>query len=283
MDTDLIIDVGLHQGEDTGFYLHRGYRVVAVDADERLIARARQVYADAVRRGRLHLVHCAVADTAGEVAFHLSGQTLWNSLRPEVSARRNLHQGTVTVPARRLPDLFDEYGVPLYCKIDIEGYDAVCLATLEEAAELPRYLSVETECVGEAERLTDAQALETLQRLHRLGYRRFKLVDQASLMVLSPERQFYGASTRWDRLWERLGLTGGCRCHTAVRVNRRRLCQRHRYDFPPGASGPFGEELDGRWLDVHEAREALLRHRRDYFRMPSAKNYGFWCDWHAAF
>ena len=31
---DLIYDVGMHRGEDTAFYLRKGFRVVAVEADQ---------------------------------------------------------------------------------------------------------------------------------------------------------------------------------------------------------------------------------------------------------
>ena len=34
---NLIFDIGFHKGEDTLFYLLKGYRVIAVDADPDLI------------------------------------------------------------------------------------------------------------------------------------------------------------------------------------------------------------------------------------------------------
>ena len=34
---NLIFDIGFHKGEDTLFYLLKGYRVIAVDADPNLI------------------------------------------------------------------------------------------------------------------------------------------------------------------------------------------------------------------------------------------------------
>ena len=30
---DLIVDVGAHNGDDTAFYLHKGYRVIAIEAN----------------------------------------------------------------------------------------------------------------------------------------------------------------------------------------------------------------------------------------------------------
>jgi FkbM family methyltransferase len=286
MDSHLIFDVGMHRCEDVAYYLWKGYRVFALDADPRLVDRARDDQAAAVQRGRLILLHCAVAAEDGEVELHLSEQTLYNSLKKELAGRENRLSGSVRVPARRLPELFREQGVPLYCKIDVEGYDSVCLATLEGAPELPRYISVETECSGDHDRLTDAQALETLNRLYRLGYRRFKLVDQSSLAVLSPSvPAFRERPTLWERVRNRLGLgkPASYSYGDLIADNRRRLRERHGYEFPESSSGPFGEDLDGEWLDYRAARRALLRHRWDYFHMSNAQASGFWCDWHATF
>ena len=41
MDRSLVYDVGMNNGDDTAYYLHLGYRVVAIDADPTLIERAK--------------------------------------------------------------------------------------------------------------------------------------------------------------------------------------------------------------------------------------------------
>jgi hypothetical protein len=162
--------------------------------------------------------------------------------------------------------------------------DIVCLETLQGTITLPPYISVETECIGDAEQLTESEALRTLEQLQALGYARFKLVDQTSLVVLSPAESLYRTKAPvHTRLKKRLGLGDHqpYNFDSATRKQRHHLEQRLGYAFPAGASGPFGSELDGEWLDPESARKTLLRHRRDYFRMPGAKPYGFWCDWHA--
>jgi len=42
MVSDLIYDVGLHNGADTAYYLHRGFRVVTIDANPVLTTAALQ-------------------------------------------------------------------------------------------------------------------------------------------------------------------------------------------------------------------------------------------------
>jgi len=48
---DLVFDLGFHRGEDTGYYLAMGRRVVAVDASAELIAAGRERFAAELAAG----------------------------------------------------------------------------------------------------------------------------------------------------------------------------------------------------------------------------------------
>lgn len=50
----------------------------------------------------------------------------------------------------------------------------------------------------------------------------------------------------------------------------------------PGSSGPFGEELVGKWYDYPQAKEILKKHREDKMKL-NEPAWTFWCDWHATF
>lgn len=263
----LIVDVGLHHGQDTAYYLSRGAAVVAIDADLRLIEQARGRFTDAVTAQRLHLIHAAVASASGTIAFHLSDNSEWNSLSSGIAARKHLGMTTIDVPAVTLAEIFRTHGTPGYCKIDVEGADLLCLESLKGYTPLPRFISVESECGGD-EGLTETAALGTLHALHGLGYQRFKLVDQATLAVLRPDTPFY-TSNIWKRVLHKF------------RPPRDVLARRLGWRFERGASGPFGEDLDGDWVNYSAAVSLLRAHRADYFRQPSASPFGFWCDWHA--
>jgi FkbM family methyltransferase len=271
----IVFDIGLHRGEDTAYYLARGYRVVGVDADVRMVERAAEKFASFVAEGRLRLLNAAVSERAGSaIAFHLSDNTLWSSADPDVAGRFGMRGAMVEVETVTLEDLIAEFGLPLYCKMDIEGLDAAAVRSLEQADELPQYISVETECLGEGQTIDDEEALATLRCLSRVGYRRFKLVDQRSLVVLEPGQAFYTVhDTAFNSL---LGKLGKRDWHL-----RRRTIRRVGYAFPAGATGPFGSDLESSWLDYDEACETLLFHRRDYFATRSPIPFGFWCDWHA--
>lgn len=51
----LVFDVGLHNGSDTAYYLHRGYDVVAVEANPRFCALAERRFAPEIAAGRLEI------------------------------------------------------------------------------------------------------------------------------------------------------------------------------------------------------------------------------------
>jgi FkbM family methyltransferase len=290
----LVFDIGAHEGEDTGFYLHQGHRVVAVDADPEMAAALSTRFAAAIESGRLVVLDRAVSDRDGSsLAFHRSTSSIWSSARREIADRSGTHRDTIDVPTTTLAALIAEHGVPDYCKIDIEGLDVVALRSLHGAPVLPTYVSVETECVAEGDDPAGHDPLATLKALRDAGYERYKLVDQRSLAVLSPRvRSYRRYESRWRRrlrarlkpLTRRLfpiDESAGYAIDPAVVARRRLLGRRHGYEFPLGASGPYGDALAGEWVPFDVAADMLLVHRDDYFAMSDAWSFGFWCDWHA--
>ena len=252
MDRRLIFDAGMHHCEDTKYYLYRGFIVVAVDADSSLIEQARLEHADAMSSGQLKLVNAAIGADQGSVKFYRSKRTVWSSLKSGISGRDQNDVEVLEVTMRRLSDLIAEFDVPYYCKIDIEGYDAISLRSLRGADELPGYISTESECLAEGEQISDAAALETLDALHDFGHRRFKLVDRRSLTVLDPRRatcRMRPAMT--ERLLKRLGIRhyGYWGYDAAVREHPEQMDRQVGYSLARGGSGPFGEDLKGPWTD----------------------------------
>jgi len=279
----LIFDVGFHRGEDTRTYLEMGYRVVAVDADPRNIAWAKNEFSREVDSGQLRLEHAAVSDSEGTIDFHLSKTTVWSSIKSGIADRRGRSDCNIQVPTRRLDRLFEQYGTPDYCKIDVEGYDAICAKTLLDYPHRPRFISVETECLAEGEKAGPETYLETLFVLRDLGYNRFKLVDQTSLQVLDAERIYDDRPLSFTAAISKFLNRGGYD-HLFRRVkrsSRTKLKERLGYEYPAGATGPFGDSLDGQWSTVDEAQSLIEFHRAAYFRMSTARDFGFWCDWHA--
>lgn len=216
---DLIFDVGMHAGHDTAFYLAKGFRVVAIEADPDLAAAGRKRFAKEIAAGQLRLLNVAVHTYDGTVTFYQNKAfDVWGTVSAEL-ADRNLKMGTasqqIEVPCRRFAGLLQEHGVPYYAKIDIEGNDHLCLQGLAELPVRPRHVSVETN-------LSDFDgSLDQLAVLWTLGYRRLKVVNQ---MIL-----------------HRLRMPQPAREGKYVD-----------YQFREHCSGPFGEETPGEWLTFEQ-------------------------------
>jgi len=123
-----------------------------------------------------------------------------------------------------LVDFFHEHGTPYYLKIDIEGSDLSAVTSLKQLTERPDFVSIETE-VNSFPRLR-----REVEVLRSLGYEKFKAVQQSTIAGSRLETHARDG-TRFEHVFERV------------------------------ASGPFGDDLPGKWLD----HKAILRAYRLIF------------------
>src|ERR1051325_11727477 len=139
----LIYDVGMNDGADTAFYLHQGYNVVGIDADPTMVEAVRERFANEVRNGRLTLLNVGIAEKPGTALFWIcEGFPEWNSFDRTLAAKDGKRHHSIEVRTVPFGDILDEYGVPHYLKIDIEGHDQFCVRALA-GGPLPRYISTE--------------------------------------------------------------------------------------------------------------------------------------------
>jgi FkbM family methyltransferase len=280
MNNNLIFDIGANTGQDTAYYLSKGYRVIAVDASPDMIRQIKQQLAAYVESGQLELLNYAISEQDGEVLnFYLSENTDWHSLDKNISNRDGKLVDTIQVESITLSRLVEKYGIPHYCKIDIEGYDTVALTSLETVQAIPQYISVESECLDDGNpNIPEEEILKTLNHLRRLGYQKFKLVDQVTLKVLPHRSPFYSKTYAPTLLNKALIKTNVV---IPPHKYRTHINNQNNYDFPAGGTGPFGAQLEGKWLTYEQAKETILFHRKDFFATKERKGYDFWCDWHA--
>lgn len=220
--SDLVYDIGMHDGEDTAFYLAKGFRVVAVEADPDLCLAAEQRFSRFVDEGRLTIVNRAIVPEPGPVTFYRSDVASWSTVIEEWDRGNRLlgHASEVLqVDGITLAEVIRAHGEPYYLKLDIEGMDRMALETLAATTSRPPYLSMETSF---ARRANFASVELDFQTLTRLGYNRFKIVDQDAIEQQVPPSP---------------ALTG-------------RYVD---YDFTSGQSGLFGEESPGEWLSAEAA------------------------------
>ena len=225
----LVYDVGMHRGEDTDYYLKKGFQVVGFEADPDLCAACRNRFAGEIEKGQLSIVEGAVAEAPGRknggraITFYRNrNKSVWGTASREW-ARRNESMGTtherVLVPAIDFPKCLQTYGIPHYLKIDIEGLDMVCLKALAAFHRKPDYVSIESEKVSFDKLLAELDLFE------RLGYTRFQAVQQETV---AKQREPNPA---------REG------CHAG-------------YRFKTGSSGLFGADLSDEWKTTAEIRDA---------------------------
>src|SRR5215467_3283732 len=69
MDPKLIYDVGMHNGDDTAYYLWRGFRVVAIEANPELVATAANRFRCEIEAGYLKILNVGIAAEDGELPF----------------------------------------------------------------------------------------------------------------------------------------------------------------------------------------------------------------------
>lgn len=163
---NLIYDVGFHKGEDTRVYLREGFRVVAIEANPLLAEEGKKLFAKEIQDGRLTLLNIGVGNEFGELDFWVNDYlTEWSSFDKSAGCRSGSACHSVKVKCIPLTEVFKEYGVPFYFKVDIEGYDIYCLQQIDPACK-PKYLS------------TEAWSVEWLRLLHEKGYTKFKIINQ---------------------------------------------------------------------------------------------------------
>lgn len=286
MEGDLIYDIGMHNGDDTAYYLARGFRVVAVEADPTLAAAARRRFESEIQSGRLVVLNVGVAAESVAAVFWINEvESHFNSFSSEAVARFGHPNHSVVIECKRLDEIIAEFGIPHFMKIDIEGNDIICCEQLGSLTK-PNFISVEM------------SQMNLLTRLRDLGYDRFKLIDQLSLRPVpagdpSPYLQFL----RWlhrganHRRQDRSLLLKICRAVPArmLRVldstgekrwgRSQPFVSRHlpEWNFKPGSSGTFGDDLPGEWLGWEDIARIWERDLHAHEKMGRE----FWCDLHA--
>jgi FkbM family methyltransferase len=267
-DSKLIFDVGANDGNDTAYYLGLGHTVVAIEADPALCDRLRDRYAQEIANGRVTVVNAAVAEEdRDERTFYVSRDNTESSLIRLMAERSGL-SARILVAGRSLCSLFSEYGVPWYCKIDIEGYDPAAVRGMSSCTGRPAYISCEGTGQPIGEIIGDERFLYTaLDALAAQGYRWFKLVDQESLLVLT-DAGHYDRLHSWPvRAWTKVQRWMGRKGLSGAGL----------------ISGPFGEGLAGEWADYAVIRQRMLRHFSHYYQYTKNKQNIFWVDIHGKY
>ena len=164
----LIIDVGTCEGNDTWFYLRKGFEVISVEANTRTEAGLQVRFADEIASGRLHVFNRAAGSRSGDKV------SVWDTPDPGHSTvNSNPHNAgnSFEVTTIDWPELVATRGIPHYVKIDIEGMEHDFLMSMLQTTARAEFISVE------------CHTMDNIAMLFAMGYRKFKIINQTSLFL----------------------------------------------------------------------------------------------------
>jgi FkbM family methyltransferase len=276
----LIYDVGAHNGDDTAWYLQQGYRVVAVEANPILAKELERKFSNAIKTDKLIVVNVAITEKDNEtIPFFISREDWRSSTNKSLAERDGVVVQTTETPTSRLSSLFEKYGTPHYCKIDIEGNDAIAVNSLTGQPGHPEYISCELSCESIGDLYSNHQLLfKTLNALQAAGYTSFQLIDQESLLQLASEKYYSRLHTLYSRVRTKIErLTGW---YTSRYSNRQLIAKKRKVadDF---VTSPFGKALGETWGNYETTRQYIAVHFNDYYAHTPNKQMTFWVDIHA--
>jgi FkbM family methyltransferase len=234
---NLVYDAGMHKGEDTDYYIKKGFRVIGFEADPDLAAQCRSRLSDDIENGKLIIVEGAITElTSGDtkdrkIKFYKNqSNSVWGTVVSDW-AHRNEFLGKsneiIEVPVVNFSECLKKYGIPHYLKIDIEGMDTVCLKVLMDFRQKPDYVSIESE------KVSFGKLLEELNLLTQLGYTKFKAIQQRGISrQIEPNPSKEG-------------------CYLS-------------YQFKEGSSGLFGADLPYEWKNYDQILDEYKSIFRQY-------------------
>src|SRR3989344_5990702 len=140
---DLCFDVGANIGNKTNIFLKLGARVVAIEPQELACRKINELYGD---NKNLSIVNKGLADKPGFLELSISEDrsvlaTMSLKWKKEGGFSKSYIGAKIEkVPVTTLDNLISEYGLPKFCKIDVEGFEEEVLKGL---TKLIPYISFE--------------------------------------------------------------------------------------------------------------------------------------------
>jgi FkbM family methyltransferase len=190
-------DVGMNNGDDSDYYLKKGYNVVGIDANPIVCEQAARRFDVGIKAGRITILNLGVGSQPGRMTFYVhKGHSVLSTFCPEqiLSGDKNDLNPEVWQPidveVRRLSDIVRFFGTGEYIKIDVEGFDVVALKDLNVNKIYPKYISAE------------AHQVDTFCHLVAMGYTEFKFVQGATVHTLFSDHEIgFRGAVRGGHSW----------------------------------------------------------------------------------
>ena len=165
----------MNNGDDTEYYLLKGFDVVSVEANPYLCEMARARFKNALDDKTLVILNAAISENNKKINFYINRiNSHWSSLDINWASRGSSPVDKVQVDSLTLSDIINSFGLPYYLKTDIEGGDMIVLDQLLANKFTPNFFSIEDCRFG----------FEYIEKLIKIGYKKFKLSDQSKVPVM---------------------------------------------------------------------------------------------------
>ncbi len=128
MIAPIAYDVGMNNGDDSEYYLKKGYRVVAIEANPFLCEQATRRFDNEIKSGKITIINSGVGPRPAQKMFfiHRTNSVL-STFRPELILSGN-HDDLkpdawqqTEVEIKRLSDIIHFFGNPTYAKLTLKG------------------------------------------------------------------------------------------------------------------------------------------------------------------
>jgi FkbM family methyltransferase len=219
MNSAIVYDVGMNNGDDSRYYLDKGYRVVGIDANPDSCRACEIRFAPEIAANRMRVLNTGVGRRSETLDFYVNKrESPISTFSPRDLKSAPNEWLVINVPVRPLSMIIQECGAPVFVKVDVEYFDHLVLHDLLEAGIKPPFISAE------------AQSIDVFCALVLMGYQQFKLVHGATVGDVYAN-------------------------HTISRLNQSST----QYSFPNHSSGPYGEDIPGDWMDKNAILLQLLK------------------------
>jgi len=122
---DLVFDIGANVGHLTQIFLELGARVICIEPQPDSIEVLKKRFAD---NSKITIIEKALGAKEANLPFFISSKssalsTLSSKWRKEGRYKKITWNKTIDVSVTTLDALIEKYGLPVFCKIDVEGFE----------------------------------------------------------------------------------------------------------------------------------------------------------------
>lgn len=177
---DLVFDLGANRGNRTEVFIKLGACTIAVEPNPKCAKSLRKKHPNAI------IVEKAVGDCEGQGTMRIHSkrseistlsQGWYNKMIESYRADAKHFNNYAVVNVTTLDSLIKEYGVPVFCKIDVEGYEHKVIAGLSTPIKALSW---------EFQPIFPEPALGALEKLIAMGYKEFNYSIGESMKLKLP-------------------------------------------------------------------------------------------------